>query len=70
VEYTCEREATTSWIWGTDSAKPSNYPDFAEKIGHANSRRTAERGILICGSGVGASVAAKQAARHSGGRLP
>lgn len=45
---------------GTDSTKPVDYPDFAEKIGHAILDGTAERGILICGSGVGASVAANK----------
>ncbi len=35
-----------------------DYPDFAEKLGRALQRGEAERGILICGSGVGAAVAA------------
>ncbi len=35
-----------------------DYPDFARAVGLAVQRGDAERGILICGSGVGASVAA------------
>ncbi len=37
-----------------------DYPDFAEKIGFALLENKANRGILICGSGVGASVAANK----------
>jgi RpiB/LacA/LacB family sugar-phosphate isomerase len=45
---------------GTDSTAPVDYPDFAEKVGRALLEGKAERGILICGSGVGASVAANK----------
>jgi RpiB/LacA/LacB family sugar-phosphate isomerase len=45
---------------GTDSTAPVDYPDFAEKVADAVRSRRAERGILICGSGVGASVAANK----------
>jgi len=37
-----------------------DYPDFAEKIGKILLEKEAERGILICGSGVGASIAANK----------
>jgi len=43
---------------GTDSTAPVDYPDFAEKVALAVRDGRAERGVLICGSGVGASVAA------------
>lgn len=43
---------------GTDSTDSVDYPDFAEKIGRALQQGQADRGILICGSGVGAAVAA------------
>src|ERR671918_2131063 len=44
---------------GTDSgAEPVDYPDKAREIGEAILEGTAERGVLVCGSGVGASVAA------------
>src|SRR5258708_29747507 len=45
---------------GTDSEASVDYPDFAEKVGQAILDGKAGRGILICGSGVGASVAANK----------
>jgi RpiB/LacA/LacB family sugar-phosphate isomerase len=42
---------------GTDSSSPVDYPDFAEALGMAIVNNEADRGILICGSGVGAVVA-------------
>lgn len=45
---------------GTQDASPVDYPDYAEAVGLAVLRGEAERGILICGSGVGASVAANK----------
>lgn len=45
---------------GTNSAEPVDYPDYAEAVALAVRNEQAERGILICGSGVGASVAANK----------
>ena len=45
---------------GTGDQEPVDYPDFALAIGEALRERRAERGILICGSGVGACVAANK----------
>ena len=45
---------------GAYNAEPSDYPDFAEKVGAALKRGDAPRGILICGSGVGVCVAANK----------
>jgi len=45
---------------GTRNTKPVDYPDYAEAIGLAVRAGKAARGILICGSGVGASVAANK----------
>jgi RpiB/LacA/LacB family sugar-phosphate isomerase len=45
---------------GTDSTKPVDYPDYAEAVSLAVRGGKAERGVLICGSGVGASVAANK----------
>lgn len=45
---------------GAFNAESSDYPDFAEKIGRVILDGQAERGILICGSGVGASIAANK----------
>ena len=44
---------------GTDTnAERIDYPDKARELGQAIQRGEAERGILVCGSGVGASIAA------------
>jgi RpiB/LacA/LacB family sugar-phosphate isomerase len=45
---------------GTDGEAAVDYPDFAEAVGRAVIAQRAERGVLICGSGVGASVAANK----------
>ena len=45
---------------GTDSPASVDYPDYAEKIGRALQTGAAERGILMCGSGVGAAIAANK----------
>lgn len=45
---------------GTNSQDPVDYPDFSEAVGRALLEGKAERGIVICGSGVGASVAANK----------
>src|ERR1041384_3178710 len=45
---------------GAFDASPSDYPDFAEALGRAIAGGRAERGVLICGSGVGASVSANK----------
>jgi len=45
---------------GAFNENPSDYPDFAEAVGRAVLDHKAERGVLICGSGVGASVAANK----------
>lgn len=43
---------------GTANATtPVDYPDYAEAVGLAVLEHTADRGLVICGSGVGASVA-------------
>lgn len=46
---------------GGDGSDPTDdYPDFARRLGNAVRDGTIDRGILICGSGVGASVAANK----------
>jgi len=45
---------------GAHNAEPSDYPDYARAVAEALRKGEAERGILICGSGVGASVAANK----------
>lgn len=45
---------------GTHSTDPVDYPDYAEAVGRAVLEGQADRGVLVCGSGVGASVAANK----------
>jgi len=46
---------------GGDGSDPTDdYPDFADRLGNAVREGEVDRGILICGSGVGASVAANK----------
>jgi RpiB/LacA/LacB family sugar-phosphate isomerase len=45
---------------GAHDQEPVDYPDFARAIGKVLQEEKAERGILICGSGVGACVAANK----------
>jgi ribose 5-phosphate isomerase B len=44
--------------FGTDNPEPVDYPDKALEVGRAVASGRAERGIIVCGSGAGVSVAA------------
>ena len=45
---------------GTFSAEPVDFPDFTKKVGEKIQSGEVERGILICGSGIGAVIAANK----------
>ena len=45
---------------GTHSTDPVDYPDFAAAVGRAVTTGKAERGIVVCGSGAGAAIAANK----------
>jgi RpiB/LacA/LacB family sugar-phosphate isomerase len=45
---------------GTFSEDPVDFPDFTKKVGEKIQGGEAERGILICGSGIGACIAANK----------
>lgn len=45
---------------GTNNTDPVDYPDYAEAVGRSILDGTVSRAVLICGSGVGASVAANK----------
>ncbi|HCI47876.1 MAG TPA: ribose 5-phosphate isomerase B [Rhodospirillaceae bacterium] len=47
---------------GTHEGASVDYPDYGKKLGEAVADGTAERGIAICGSGIGISIAANRIA--------
>ena len=48
--------------FGTDSAASVDYPDFAQAVAHAVANGQFDRGILVCGTGVGMAIAANKVA--------
>ncbi|MBF0559499.1 MAG: ribose 5-phosphate isomerase B [Nitrospirae bacterium] len=46
--------------FGTDRPQSVDYPDFGEKVSDAVSRGVVERGVLICGTGIGMSIVANK----------
>ena len=52
---------------GTHDSSPTDYPDYAEALGMAIINNQADRGIMICGSGVGASIAVNKIPGIRGG---
>ena len=45
---------------GTDSTAPVDYPDFSRAVGELVRDGAVERGIVVCGSGAGATIAANK----------
>jgi ribose 5-phosphate isomerase B len=45
---------------GTDSSHSVDYPDFGEKVARSVAEGTVDRGILICGTGIGMSIVANK----------
>jgi ribose 5-phosphate isomerase B len=48
--------------YGTDTEASTDYPDYAAAVGRAVATGQAERGVLICGTGVGMAIAANKVA--------
>lgn len=46
--------------FGTDSADSVDYPDFAARVARAVASGEADRGLLVCGSGIGMAIAANR----------
>jgi ribose 5-phosphate isomerase B len=46
--------------FGTNSSDSTDYPDYAVRVGKAVASGAAERGVLVCGSGAGMSIAANK----------
>lgn len=57
---TVEQLGHTVLDLGTNSTDRVDYPDYAEKVGHVIQSKQADRGILLCGSGVGVCIAANK----------
>lgn len=62
VNYLREKGHTVLDLGVDDPSVASDYPDVAQALGEAVQDGRAERGILVCGSGVGASIAANKMA--------
>jgi ribose 5-phosphate isomerase B len=45
---------------GTDSTAPVDYPDYSRAVGEAVRDKRVDRGIVVCGSGIGANIAANK----------
>lgn len=45
---------------GTDSTNPCDYPDYAERVAQAITAGRLDRGILICGTGIGMAIVANK----------
>jgi len=55
-----EKEGHTVLDMGTDTPAPVDYPDYTRKVAETVLGGKAERGIMVCGSGVGACMAANK----------
>ena len=55
---------------GTNGPESVDYPDFAAKLAAALAEGQASRGVLVCGTGIGISIAANRYPAHPGGALP
>jgi RpiB/LacA/LacB family sugar-phosphate isomerase len=56
-----EKEGHVVVDFGThDGSKPDDYPDYARMVGDAVQEGRVDRGIIVCGSGAGASIAANK----------
>ena len=51
--------------FGTDSEESTDYPEYAHSVSQAVASGEVDRGVLVCGSGIGMSMSAN---RHSGVR--
>lgn len=52
---------SVEWLdLGTDSEESVDYPDFGKALGEAITNGEAPRGVVICGSGIGISIAANR----------
>ncbi|MBU6428007.1 MAG: ribose 5-phosphate isomerase B [Cyanobacteria bacterium REEB65] len=60
IEGFLEQEGCGVIDLGCDSPDPVDYPDFARQVAERVARKEVDRGILVCGSGIGMSMAANK----------
>ncbi len=60
IKKTLEAMGATVLDFGTDGTESVDYPDYAEKVVQAILNGKAQMGVLICGSGIGISIAANR----------
>ena len=65
-----ERQGYEVLDLGTDGPESVDYPDFGHAMGQALEAGRAERGVLVCGSGIGISIAAPSSAPRSATTRP
>ena len=65
LKHRLERDGHLVLDVGTDGPESVDYPDFAHAVGRAIETGAARRGVVVCGSGIGVSIAAN---RHPGVR--
>ncbi len=46
--------------WGTNSEASVDYPDYARQVAERVARQEADRGILVCGTGIGMAITANK----------
>jgi ribose 5-phosphate isomerase B len=60
IKQTLDRMGVSYEDLGTNSEESVDYPDYAARVARAVARGEAERGILVCGSGIGMVIAANK----------
>jgi len=60
IKQTLDRQGIAYEDLGPASEDSVDYPDYAERVGEAVTRGEAQRGILVCGSGIGMAIAANK----------
>jgi ribose 5-phosphate isomerase B len=60
LQYLQEQGHTVQDLGVNNGAEPADYPDVAQAVGMIVSSGAAERGVVICGSGIGACIAANK----------
>ena len=62
LKRTLDELGATYQDFGTSSAESVDYPDFAQAVAHGVASGQFERGILVCGTGIGMAIAANKVA--------